>query len=88
MLNCYRKHRHRLKAFKAGFDALSDSCVMNTGEGTGHDDLTRLPGKPTAREMVSEKNNRLQRIANRISAAFFDNHIAGDVQRNSDVSLN
>jgi hypothetical protein len=86
VLNCYRKHRHRLKAFKAGFDALSDRCVMNTGEGTGHDDLTRLPRKPTPREMVSEKDNCLQRISNWVSAAFFRNHITGDVQRNSDVS--
>src|SRR2546423_11250210 len=42
VLNCYDMHRHGLKAFKARFDALSDFCVMNTGEGAGHDDLTRL----------------------------------------------
>jgi hypothetical protein len=54
VLNFYGKHCDGREAFKAGLDALSGFRVMNTSEGAGHDDLTRLPAKPTPREMVGE----------------------------------
>ena len=58
---------------------------MNTSEGAGHDELTRLPKEPTPREMVGEKDDSLERIPDRIPAALFDNRFAGDAERNPNL---
>jgi hypothetical protein len=54
-LNCYRGHCYGREAFKACLDALSDFCVMNTSEGTGHDDLTGSQKSPRRERWLARR---------------------------------